>query len=380
MAIVEKVEKFPLGPAREVFRTNIFKVEERHGKTHDNLYERNFSTLAFANWVNVVAVTPNGEIILVEQHRIGTDSLTLETPGGAVDPGEKDFTMAALRELEEETGYTSQRILALPGYHPNPAIQGNKITYFIALDAQPIPKNRDSGDPFECIQLHFIPIAEALKMARTGQMSHALCSLAILLAEPYLSSFIAKNKVTNNIINPKWKGSVCVFCAASDGQDPRYLKLAQQTGEALASLNLRLVYGGAKNGLMGAVADGALSQNGEVYGVLPKVLEKFESAHAKIQTLEWTENMAERKEKLLDKSDLFLVLPGGMGTLDELFEVITMNSLGFMNKPLVIFDAFDFYTPLLNWLETVNYKGFCKPPSEMFSIVRTIDELITFLK
>ena len=85
MAIVEKVEKFPLGPAQEVFRTNIFKVEERHGKTHDNLHERNFSTLTFSNWVNVVAVTPNGEIILVEQHRIGTDSLTLETPGGAVD-------------------------------------------------------------------------------------------------------------------------------------------------------------------------------------------------------------------------------------------------------------------------------------------------------
>jgi 8-oxo-dGTP pyrophosphatase MutT (NUDIX family) len=145
-------------------------------------------TIKCSHWVNVIPVTADGHVALVEQHRFGTDTITLETPGGAVDPGENDLTMAALRELEEETGLTSQRLLSLPGFAPNPAIQGNRITYFIAFDCQPLAIPRQHHDPFEDIQIRMVPVEEALMLARSGQIQHALAALALLLAEPYLRS------------------------------------------------------------------------------------------------------------------------------------------------------------------------------------------------
>jgi 8-oxo-dGTP pyrophosphatase MutT (NUDIX family) len=181
-----ELRKFPLSEPREAYSCPIFKIESREATSLDGVHRRSMYTIRCSQWVNVVPVTADGHIVLIEQHRFGTDSITLETPGGAVDPDEKDLTMAALRELEEETGLTSQRVLSLPGYAPNPAIQGNRITYFIAFDCQPLVVKRDHHDPFEVIRIRTVPIEEAIMMARSGQIQHALAALAILVAEPYL--------------------------------------------------------------------------------------------------------------------------------------------------------------------------------------------------
>ncbi len=176
-----------LSPAKQVFSCPIFKVNEAI-VTAENGATMPINTLDFVPWVNVVPVTASGEIVLIEQLRFGTNSPIWETPGGAVEPTEKDLTMAALRELEEETGLTTQRILALPGYFPNPAIQGNRITFFLAFDVQPLQEPRHHNDPFEVVTTKIVPAENAFEMARTGQIQHALCVLALLLAEPYIKS------------------------------------------------------------------------------------------------------------------------------------------------------------------------------------------------
>jgi len=183
-----ELRKFELGEPQETYRCPIFKVEAREARSLDGQHKQPMYTIQCAQWVNVVPVTADGHVVLIEQHRIGTNTITLETPGGAVDPGEKDLTLAALRELEEETGLTSQRVLSLPGFAPNPAIQSNRITYFIAFDCQPLAKPRNHVDPFEQIQVRMVPIEEALMMARSGQIQHALAALALLVAEPYLNA------------------------------------------------------------------------------------------------------------------------------------------------------------------------------------------------
>lgn len=183
-----EAQRFALAEAREVYRCSVFSVAERMARVPDGTLEKPMYVLRCADWVNVIPITASGDVVLVEQHRFGTDTVTWETPGGAVDPGERDVTMAALRELEEETGLTSRRLLALPGYAPNPALQNNRITFFLAFDVQPLAQPRDHDDPFERIQLRMVPVAEALQMARTGRISHALAALALLLAEPYLKA------------------------------------------------------------------------------------------------------------------------------------------------------------------------------------------------
>lgn len=188
------LKKFELQAPKEVFHCPIFKVDERLARAHDGVSQQSMFTIRCSDWVNVVPVTATGQIVLIEQHRFGTDTFVLETPGGAVDPGEKDTTMAALRELEEETGLTTQRILSLPGYLPNPAIQNNRITYFVAFDVQPLTKPSTHVDPFESIRLHIVPVAEAMNMARTGRIGHALSALALLLAEPMLQTRFATTK------------------------------------------------------------------------------------------------------------------------------------------------------------------------------------------
>ncbi|NBO37593.1 TIGR00730 family Rossman fold protein [bacterium] len=169
--------------------------------------------------------------------------------------------------------------------------------------------------------------------------------------------------------------SVCVFCGAQNGLTPEFKQLAFQVGQILGRHRLRLVYGGSKDGLMGAAADGVLSQGGHVLGVLPEKLANKELAHKKIQQFITVESMAERKNILLQESDVFLILPGGLGTLDELFEVLTANSLGFMNKPVIIVNSFEFYSGLVDWLEKIASTGLSRSPNELFSVVTDLDSL-----
>lgn len=176
---------------KEVFSCRIFSAIESLVQHAVQETEASIYTLQFSDWVNVIPVTADGKIVLVRQHRFGTNKVTLETPGGAVDAHEKDLTMAALRELEEETGLSTKKILALPGYAPNPAVQNNRITYFLALDVQPVEDRKHFPDDFEHLEMELMSVDDALSACRNGTMGHALAALGILLAEPYLRGYLS---------------------------------------------------------------------------------------------------------------------------------------------------------------------------------------------
>ena len=144
---------------------------------------------------------------------------------------------------------------------------------------------------------------------------------------------------------------ICVFLAGSLGNDPIYLEAARATGAALAARGWPLVYGGAHRGLMGALADACMAAGGEVIGVLPRDLEAREQAHRGLTRLELVDSMGERKDRMMAYADGFLTLPGGFGTLDELFEVLTAAQLGYHAKPIAIADVGGYYTPLVAWLD-----------------------------
>ena len=144
---------------------------------------------------------------------------------------------------------------------------------------------------------------------------------------------------------------VVVFCGSSPGRLPVYAERAAALGELLAQRGLGLVYGGASVGLMGAVADGALRAGGEVIGVIPRRLVEMEVAHAGLSELRQVETMHERKALMAELSDGCIALPGGTGTMDELFELFTWSQLGLHRSPIGLLDVADYYKPLLAFLE-----------------------------
>jgi uncharacterized protein (TIGR00730 family) len=156
------------------------------------------------------------------------------------------------------------------------------------------------------------------------------------------------------------KKKLCVFCGSAQGNSERYVQQAQKVGELLASLNVGLVYGGATVGVMGAIADSVLSHGGHVIGVIPKSLVEYEVAHYKVSKLHIVEGMHERKKMMYDFSDAFLVLPGGMGTLDEMFEILTWSQLKLHSKPIYILNEFGFYDHLLKYIQHSHEEGFIK--------------------
>lgn len=129
--------------------------------------------------------------------------------------------------------------------------------------------------------------------------------------------------------------AVCVFCGARPGHEPRFVALARRAGAMLAASGATLVYGGGSVGMMGALADAALAEGGEVIGVIPSVLMNREVGHTGLTRLEVVADMQLRKQRMIELSDAFLTLPGGLGTLDELFEVLTLRQLGEHAKPIV---------------------------------------------
>ncbi|MCW7491160.1 TIGR00730 family Rossman fold protein [Leptospira sp. 2 VSF19] len=151
-----------------------------------------------------------------------------------------------------------------------------------------------------------------------------------------------------------------VYCGSSPGLDPYYTTAAYELGEYLGTQQIGLVYGGASVGLMGAVANGCLSKNGSVTGVLPKFLKKKEIEHSGLRKLILVDTMHERKRVMFDLSDAFIVLPGGLGTMEEFFEIITWSQLGLHNKPIIILNWLGFYNPLLALIQNMVSSGFLK--------------------
>jgi hypothetical protein len=152
--------------------------------------------------------------------------------------------------------------------------------------------------------------------------------------------------------------SVCVFCGSAMGASPAYRALATSLGEAIARRGLTLVYGGASVGLMGVVADAALAAGGRVVGVIPTSLVSRELAHHGVQDLRVVASMHERKILMADLSDAFIALPGGVGTLDELFEMLTWTQLGFHAKPCVLLDVEGYYEDLVRFVDRAVSDGF----------------------
>jgi uncharacterized protein (TIGR00730 family) len=145
--------------------------------------------------------------------------------------------------------------------------------------------------------------------------------------------------------------AVCVYCGSNAGGRPSYAARAAALGTRLAQEKLALVYGGGNVGLMGIVADAALAAGGEVIGVIPAQLVDWEVAHGGLSRLEVVANMHERKARMFDLSDAFVALPGGFGTLDEMFEMLTWRQLGLGDKPCAFLDVDDFYDPLVAMLD-----------------------------
>ena len=155
--------------------------------------------------------------------------------------------------------------------------------------------------------------------------------------------------------------SVCVYCGSSPGRDETYVKAGHLLGRSLAKSGLRLVYGGGTKGIMGAVAEGALKAGGKVTGIIPRFLinrEATETALDRLDELVITDNMHERKHRMFEKSDAFVALPGGIGTVEEIVEIMTWAQLGHHRKPIVFANVKGFWDPMLALLEHMSAEGF----------------------
>lgn len=163
--------------------------------------------------------------------------------------------------------------------------------------------------------------------------------------------------------------TVCVFCAANPGAHPVYVEQAAAMGRHLATSKRRIFYGGGRTGLMGALADAALEAGGEVIGIMPRHLVDREVAHTGLTELRVVASMHERKALLAELSDGFLAMPGGLGTLEELFEIWTWGQLGLHRKPYGLFQVEEFYTPLLTFLDHAVSTGFIRPENRALLVV-----------
>ena len=165
---------------------------------------------------------------------------------------------------------------------------------------------------------------------------------------------------------------VCVYCGSSAGDDPRFAATARAFGAALARAGIGVVFGGGRVGLMGAVADAALAAGGEVIGVIPRFLEEREVAHSGVD-LRVVESMHERKQLMSELSDAFVALPGGVGTLEEFFEIVTWVQLALIDAPCILANVDGFYDSFLALIDGAAAKGFITPHNR--AIVASYDNL-----
>jgi uncharacterized protein (TIGR00730 family) len=174
--------------------------------------------------------------------------------------------------------------------------------------------------------------------------------------------------------------SVCVFCGASTGTNPVYREAAIALGRTLAERKLTLIYGGGAVGLMGVVADAALAAGGEVIGIIPESLQNAEIGHKGLTRLEVVDGMHARKARMAELSDAFIALPGGLGTLEEMFEVWTWGQLGYHAKPLGLMEVNGFYSKLTGFLDHVTGEGFVREQHRgMLQVSESPSELLDAL-
>jgi uncharacterized protein (TIGR00730 family) len=175
--------------------------------------------------------------------------------------------------------------------------------------------------------------------------------------------------------------SICVFCGSNGGADPAYLATAEAVGTGLARRGIRVVYGGGRVGMMGAVADAARAAGGEVVGVIPQQIFDLEVGHTGLDDLRVVGSMHERKALMAELSDAFVALPGGIGTLEELFEVYTWAQLGIHAKPLALLDVAGYYKPLAAFLDHAVAQRFLRPETrEMLAVADDLDGLLATLE
>jgi uncharacterized protein (TIGR00730 family) len=170
--------------------------------------------------------------------------------------------------------------------------------------------------------------------------------------------------------------SVAVFCASASGARPEYMVAAEELGRTLAERGLGLIYGGAKVGLMGAVADGALAAGGHVVGVIPHVLVDLEVAHEGVTELHVTSTMHTRKALMAEKADAFFILPGGYGTFEEMFEVLAWQTLKIHSKPVVLLNVAGFYDTMLAFLDVCDREGMLRGNRGILLVANSADEAL----
>jgi uncharacterized protein (TIGR00730 family) len=173
---------------------------------------------------------------------------------------------------------------------------------------------------------------------------------------------------------------VCVYCGSSGAVDEQYREAARQLGRALAAAGFGVVFGGGRIGLMGLLADAALAAGGEVIGIIPGLLRDAELAHQGVTELMVAGSMHERKRLMAERADAFAVLPGGIGTLDEMFEIVTWRQLGLHAKPIFLVDVAGYWQPLTHLLDHLAAQGFTAALApRLLQIVPGVSELMTAL-
>jgi hypothetical protein len=174
--------------------------------------------------------------------------------------------------------------------------------------------------------------------------------------------------------------AVTVYCGSSMAAPPGFLDLAERVGTELAARGMGMVYGGASVGMMGRLADAALGAGATVTGVITRQLVEFEVAHAGLSALHVVETMHERKQRMTDLCDAFLILPGGFGTMDETFEAITWRQLGIHSKPIVLLNHDRFFAPLVTFLQNAAEARFIRPQHlSLFSVAESVQEALEML-
>ena len=173
---------------------------------------------------------------------------------------------------------------------------------------------------------------------------------------------------------------LCVYCGSSGAVEARYREAASELGARLAAAGIELVYGGGRVGLMGLLADAALTTNGKVTGIIPRRLLDAEVAHLGVTELVVVDSMHDRKQLMAEKADAFAVLPGGIGTLDELFEMLSWKQLELHDKPILLVDIGGYWAPLRALLDHIVVKGFARPQTRrLLHVVPSVSALMAAL-